>query len=45
MRRILLDQISSVPNTWIGIYVEVPFPMVFEEMKALYDGLAEEGIG
>lgn len=44
-QRILLDQISSMPNRWMGIYVEVHFPMAFEAMKALYDGLAEGGVG
>jgi len=30
---------------WMGLYVEDPFPMVFEEMKAFVDGFAEEVSG
>ena len=30
---------------WMGLYVEDPFPMVFEEMKTFVDGFAEEVSG
>jgi len=33
--RVLLGQLSLVPSGWVGVYVVLPFPMVFEVMKAL----------